>query len=507
MKFKSNILKNKKLLTLFSFIALFISATTNQVSNAQNINPMYKTDLSFIRRSFSPGEKARLFDITSGTGVSSTYNNQGYEVVVAPSGVVNLNAVEYVDFISIDSSPNSSVWRSLTNLPGLKIVTKLEEISDGAYGKISFNLKNEKTDSDLTLDLAVASDIQIGNDDMAPVTIEKINGQRSSIKMKSRDGVNELNIHTRNFYGVTDVDTLWIGSQFERHGKYFEDSVEDYIPEWTDSGMAFSWKNINLKPQEEKTFSFIVKIGGANAAPNINSNNNLKDEFSPGETISLDGLLGDLDGDEITIKFAINDGPEQTINGSFSPPGSNMIPYTISFELPNDLTPGNHNLKIWAVDSKGAISIPIEKNINIIANLISSNNIDIYIKPQNVLSLNLNTNSVSFEDFNGVNDMIKNNAITLTVESILPYELNAYLESEITNNDKTKTMDKRILGIKTSQDSQFKSFTDINTKMQLLDVQSPARSNIHEIDLMLRGNIPYETDVYKTIIKFEINQK
>ena len=233
----------------------------------------------------------------------------------------------------------------------------------------------------------------------------------------------------------------------------------------------------------------------------------MKDEFSPGETISLDGLLGDLDGDEITIKFAINDGPEQTINGSFSPPGSNMIPYTISFELPNDLTPGNHNLKIWAVDSKGAISIPIEKNINIIANLISSNNIDIYIKPQNVLSLNLNTNSVSFEDFDGVNDMIKNNEIPLTVEYILPYELNAYLESEITNNDKTKTMDKRILGIKTSQDSQFKSFTDINTKMKLLDVTAPASIDIHGIDLILRGNIPYETDVYKTIIKFEINQK
>ena len=43
--------------------------------------------------------------------------------------------------------------------------------------------------------------------------------------------------------------------------------------------------------------------------------------------------------------------------------------------------------------------------------------------------------------------------------------------------------------------------------MDLLDNQDSGNNNVHSIDLMLKGNIAYEQDIYKTTIKFEVNQK
>lgn len=85
-----------------------------------------------------------------------------------------------------------------------------------------------------------------------------------------------------------------------------------------------------------------------------------------------------------------------------------------------------------------------------------SKNTDIYIKMANTLSLSLYTNAVIFEDFSGVEDMEKANAINLTVESSLPYEVNASLETEIQNADRTEIIDKLILNIKANTEMIIK---------------------------------------------------
>ena len=136
-----------------------------------------------------------------------------------------------------------------------------------------------------------------------------------------------------------------------------------------------------------------------------------------------------------------------------------------------------------------------------------SNNADIYIKMKNTLSLSLDTNSVTFENFSGVEDMEKQNAINLTVESSLPYEVNASLETEIQNADKTEIVDKSILGIRANGSINYKTFTAINTPLNLLDNQVAGKINTHGIDLILRKDIIHKADVYKTTIKFEVNQK
>lgn len=137
-------------------------------------------------------------------------------------------------------------------------------------------------------------------------------------------------------------------------------------------------------------------------------------------------------------------------------------------------------------------------------------NVDVYIKSENMLKLSLDTNSVTFEDFSGVVDMKKPNAVNLTVSSSLPYKVDAYLATDIQNATKDKTMNKEILKIKAnnSLESEYKSFTDVNiTPITLLDDQIAGNDVVHGIDLMLKGNLAHEKDVYKTTIKFEVGQK
>ena len=136
-----------------------------------------------------------------------------------------------------------------------------------------------------------------------------------------------------------------------------------------------------------------------------------------------------------------------------------------------------------------------------------TNNIDIYIKPQNILSMSLSTNSISFEDFNNTEDLEYSNAVDVTVNSSLPYQLNAYLESEIQNADKTKYINKSILNIKSSNKSEYKSFIDLVTPIVIEDDQEAGENNVHSIDIKLSSSSSYKVDIYKTTIKFEAKQK
>lgn len=134
-------------------------------------------------------------------------------------------------------------------------------------------------------------------------------------------------------------------------------------------------------------------------------------------------------------------------------------------------------------------------------------NMDIYIKSENMLSLSLDTNNITFDDFSGVEDVERLNVVNLTISSSLPYKINAYLATEIQNADKSKTMNKSILNIKANSEPAYKEFVDIVNPVLLLDNQSNGNNISHGIDIKLKGNIAHEKDVYKTTIKFEVKQK
>lgn len=164
---------------------------------------------------------------------------------------------------------------------------------------------------------------------------------------------------------------------------------------------------------------------------------------------------------------------------------------------------------------ESTIKDQLQENINNIYDVIDmtidkktvSSNVDLYIKSNNTLSLSLDTNSIRFENFSGVDDMEKLNAVNLTVSSSLPYKINAYLTSEIQNADKTNIMDRNILSIKANNKSTYNTFIGTVRPIVLLDDQLAGNDIVHGIDFKLKGNIGHKKDVYKTVIKFEVEQK
>ena len=137
----------------------------------------------------------------------------------------------------------------------------------------------------------------------------------------------------------------------------------------------------------------------------------------------------------------------------------------------------------------------------------ASANLDVYIKCENILMMSLDTNSITFEDFSGVEDMEKVNAVNISINSSLPYQLNAYLPTEIQNSDKSITMNKDILNIKENSETVYQTFVNTTDKIILKDNCPSGNNLIHGIDIKLKGGIAHEKDIYKTTVKFEAEQK
>ena len=138
----------------------------------------------------------------------------------------------------------------------------------------------------------------------------------------------------------------------------------------------------------------------------------------------------------------------------------------------------------------------------------STSNLDVYIKSENMLSMSLDTNNITFENFSGVDNLEKLNAVNLTISSSLPYKVDAYLATEMQNSNKDKTMNKEILNIKANGTDEYKTFTDVGlTPINLIDTQESGKDKSHGIDIMLKSNMAFEKDVYKTTLRFEATQK
>ena len=61
--------------------------------------------------------------------------------------------------------------------------------------------------------------------------------------------------------------------------------------------------------------------------------------------------------------------------------------------------------------------------------------------------------------------------------------------------------------IKVNKDNDYKTFNDINEKLVLEDDCDAGNNKSHSIDLKLKGSQAHKADIYKTVIKFETEQK
>lgn len=321
---------------LYKLIAMFIIVI---LLNAININTTKAITMNAYPMTDSN------FNIW-GDSVQTTYSDKGY------FSVLNVNGTE------------ANIKNCSGSLNGVSVQTKLSYISNGNYVKISYEATNT-SGSTKTIGIATYADIQIADNDYAPIT--NLSGNRG---FTMTDGTKyTFTFLGRNSYGVTDVDTYWFG-QFQIREENKWNNSQTYVYGSTterqgDSGMAFSWKNRTIQNGEKLIFSVAIGIGTLNTPPTIRVTSQLKNSYYQGEVVDVQGYVNDIDnGDIVTVKYAIDGGEEMVIANNLRPNGSEKYFHT-SFSIPNNISNGKHFFQVWAADSCGNMSAPVTVYFNV----------------------------------------------------------------------------------------------------------------------------------------------
>lgn len=281
-----------------------------------------------------------------GDSVQTTFSDKGY------FSVLNVNGTE------------ANIKNCSGSLNGVSVETKLSYISNGNYVKISFEATNT-SGSAKTIGIATYADIQIADNDYAPIT--NLSGNRG---FTMTDGTKyTFTFLGRNSYGVTDVDTYWFGQfQIREDNKWNNSQTYDYgsvSDRKGDSGMAFSWKNRTIQNGEKLTFSVVIGIGTLNTPPTIRVTSQLKNSYYQGEVVDVQGYVNDVDnGDIVTVKYAIDGGNEIVIANNLRPNGSEKY-FNTAFSIPNNISNGQHFFQVWAADNCGNMSVPVTVYFNV----------------------------------------------------------------------------------------------------------------------------------------------
>ena len=319
-----------KLIAMFTIVIL-LNAININTTKAITMNAYPMTDSNFN---------------IWGDSVQTTYSDKGY------FSVLNVNGTE------------ANIKNCSGSLNGVSVQTKLSYISNGNYVKISFEATNT-SGSAKTIGIATYADIQIANNDYAPIT--NLSGNRGFTMTDETKYT--FTFLGRNSYGVTDVDTYWFGQyQIREENKWNNSQTFDYGSESErkgDSGMAFSWKNRTIQNEEKLIFSVAIGIGTLNTPPTIRVTSQLKNSYYQGEVVDVQGYVNDINnGDIVTVKYAIDGGEEMVIANNLRPNGSEKYFHT-SFSIPNNISNGKHFFQVWAADSCGNMSVPVTVYFNV----------------------------------------------------------------------------------------------------------------------------------------------
>lgn len=319
-----------KLIAMFTIVIL-LNAININTTKAITMNAYPMTDSNFN---------------IWGDSVQTTFSDKGY------FSVLNVNGTE------------ANIKNCSGSLNGVSVQTKLSYISNGNYVKISFEAINT-SGSAKTIGIATYADIQIADNDYAPIT--NLSGNRG---FTMTDGTKyTFTFLGRNSYGVTDVDTYWFG-QFQIREENKWNNSQTYVYGSTterqgDSGMAFSWKNRTIQNGEKLIFSVAIGIGTLNTPPTIRVTSQLKNSYYQGEVVDVQGYVNDIDnGDIVTVKYAIDGGEEMVIANNLRPNGSEKYFHT-SFTIPNNISNGQHFFQVWAADNCGNMSVPVTVYFNV----------------------------------------------------------------------------------------------------------------------------------------------
>ena len=173
-------------------------------------------------------------------------------------------------------------------------------VSDGKYLKVTHTLVNV---SDKTMErvcIGVNADIQIGSNDAA-----SIYRTGTGFRMEDPGSQQQFSLACKKAPGADDISTMWFGFFNERQNNQFNDtSADDLIGR--DSGLAFSWKDMELSPGERITRSVLFSVGEIADPPVLS-----KDPFSftleaeGKKSIKVDARVTDKAGRTDSIYYTI----------------------------------------------------------------------------------------------------------------------------------------------------------------------------------------------------------
>lgn len=295
--------------------------------------------------------------IKDGKNVQTTYSNNGYYLGVC----AGKEPTKFSDCTSIKNLEREPVFVELKSGEILAAGISADFVSDGKYLKVTHTLVNV---SDKTMErvcIGVNADIQIGSNDAA-----SIYRTGTGFRMEDPGSQQQFSLACKKAPGADDISTMWFGYYSDRQSNQFNDtSADDLIG--SDSGLAFSWKDMELSPDERITRSVLFSVGEIADPPVLS-----KDPFSftleaeGKKSIKVDARVTDKAGRTDSIYYTIKkdgkpqqeernlasvlaDGSEKTITGVIG-----------EAEFPDD---GTYIVNVWIMNDAGAISEAVTREI------------------------------------------------------------------------------------------------------------------------------------------------
>ena len=305
------------------------------------------------------------------TLISSTFGNYGYHTFL------NVNGLSGEMNSELKNVENGKTWKEkaqemqysevegegVQTINGIKMKVSTQFINNGEQLQIVYDLENT-TNSQATISLATASDVQIDGDDSA--TIERLE-DGSGVRLWTKKGHSKKPVqfvfYGKDVPGTTSIDNLWIGhwgSGAQIRNMFVDNSDVEKI-ENQDSAFAYSWVNKTIKAGEKQKYTVLMEVGKINI-PNtgITLDNNTKFYY---KDVKINGQVIDKDlKDKITVHYVV-DGREYTLP-TMSTTGTSKD-FTLDLTSLNLSAVTPHTLKVWATDSTNCDSNTEERTFTI----------------------------------------------------------------------------------------------------------------------------------------------
>ncbi|MBQ7697490.1 MAG: starch-binding protein [Paludibacteraceae bacterium] len=231
----------------------------------------------------------------------STYGNYGYQAAIK----VGENSAQMI--------PGSGT----ASYNGVQVETSIQQ--QNKYARIIYTVTNS-SNAAKTVSLGAYADVQIGENDAAPIQTRTVGGNVFGLTMDDGTGSQFCVLFGAGISGVAPISDYWFGSYgYNRDaeqiaGSYTTD-VEHFMEQngSYDSAMGWCWKNRTIGAGETMVFSYLIAVGDISIEPNSNitvtSNDMTKwNDLSAVQSLFVEGMYdGVLNG---TIEYRVEDSEE-----------------------------------------------------------------------------------------------------------------------------------------------------------------------------------------------------